>query len=78
MQKLILLRQYRTILMVQLQISTKFVRNFVKQTKLTKAIVDLLAREFVQFGGIYANKCAVTDLCDVALRFGGLLWIPYG
>ena len=53
--------------MVQLQISTKFVRNFVKQTKFTKAIVDLLARKFVQFGVINASKCAVTDLCDIAL-----------
>ena len=43
------------------------IRNFVKQTKLTQAIVDLLARKFVQCDGIYASKCAIEDLCGVAL-----------
>ena len=25
--------------------------------------------KFVQVGGIYASKCAVTDLCGIALNF---------
>ena len=27
-----------------------------------------MARKFVQFGGIYASKCAVTDLCGIAFN----------
>ena len=30
--------------------------------------MDLLARKFVQCDGIYASKCAIEDLCGVALK----------
>ena len=42
------------------------VRNFVKQTKLTQAIINLLVRKFVQYDEFYASKRAVKDLCGVA------------
>ncbi len=29
---------------------------------------DLLARDFVQYDGICASKCAVTNLCGIALN----------
>ena len=35
--------------------------------KIPRAIVDLLARDFVRLDGIYASKCAVTNLCGIAL-----------
>jgi len=49
-----ILRQYRTILIAQIRRQI-----FLKQTKLTRGIGDLLPRKFVRFDGKDASSCVI-------------------